>query len=319
MAISAKENLLRAIRHEAADHVPYWSEGSYVLVDCRGRRPPREGLDEWGVAWAPLPETYVAGAGEPAFSYPVAHPAQSVAELIERPFPDPRDPACFAGLLKGIDKASVLAIGRHPAGPFDRLVSLVGMPNALVATLSDPVATRAVLDRLADYHVEVARGYLAAGAEGGWLADDYAGQSGPFISPTVWRRLVLPGLQRILAVYREAGVPAFFHTCGRAEALLPDLIEAGVTAFNLESAVCDLGALKARFGRRIAFVGGLSPEVMLRGQPADVRREALRAMSTLGGEGGLILAPDQELAYPPENEAALVETARQHGAYPLRI
>jgi hypothetical protein len=66
--------------------------------------------------------------------------------------------------------------------------------------------------------------------------------------------MILPGLARVIAAYRQAGAPVFFHTCGQAEAFLPDLLDAGVSAFNLEAAVCDLPALKKRFGRRIAFV-----------------------------------------------------------------
>ena len=41
-------------------------------------------------------------------------------------------------------------------------------------------------------------------------------------------------------------------------------------------------------------------------------------MRSLGSEGDLILAPDQPLAFPSENLAALDATARQEGEYPLR-
>jgi hypothetical protein len=41
-------------------------------------------------------------------------------------------------------------------------------------------------------------------------------------------------------------------------------------------------------------------------------------MASLGRAGGLILAPDQPLAFPPENLAALEETAQREGRYPLR-
>jgi len=53
------------------------------------------------------------------------------------------------------------------------------------------------------------------------------------------------------------------------------------------------------------------------GTPEEVRAAARAAIETLSQEGGLILAPDQPLAFPPENEAALVETAQRYGRYPL--
>lgn len=310
MVLTPKENLLRTLTHNRPERVPYAGDGSMVLVDHRKRKPPRASLDAWGVKWAPLPETYLAGAGEPAESYPVAAAAASVTELLERPFPDPSNPGLFDGLLSGLDPTTCLAVGQHDQGPLDRFCSLLGTTRALMALYAEREASRAVLDRIAAYHVEVARGYLAAGAEAGWLADDYAGQDGPLLSPTLWRQLILPGLARVIAVYVEASVPVFFHTCGRAEAFIPDLVAAGVTVFNLQSDVCDLTALKRRFGRRIAFYGGVPGHIMLTGTPEDVRRVARAALDALWDDGGLILAPDQPLACTLENLAALAEAAQ---------
>jgi uroporphyrinogen decarboxylase len=233
------------------------------------------------------------------------------------PIPDSAAPGLFDGLLDGVDRSEALVVGQHGAGPFDRFVQLLGMPAAMIALLREPGVSADVMNGIAEYHVGIVRGYLAAGVEAGWLADDYAGDGGPLISPALWRELVLPAIARIIAVYREAGAPVFFHTCGRAEAFIPDLIDAGVTAFNLQSDQCDLARLKARFGRRIAFYGGVPSDLMLRGSADQVREAARHAMRSLGSEGGLILAPDQPLAFPPVNVAALDETARQEGEYPL--
>ena len=318
MPITLKANLLRALYRAEPDHVPWAGEGALRLVDHAGRKPPRSGPDKWGVTWAPLPTSYQVGVGEPAESYPVAHPASTAADALALRFPDPAAPELFAGLFDGVDRSKVLVVGQHGAGPFDRFVQLLGMPAAMIALLREPDISADVMNGIAEYHVGIARGYLAAGAEAGWLADDYAGDGGPLINPALWRKLVLPAIARIIAVYREAGTPVFFHTCGRAEAFVPDLLDAGVTAFNLQSDLCDLADLKTRFGRRIAFYGGLPSDLMLRGSADQVREAARHAMCSLGSEGGLILAPDQPLAFPSENVSALGETAREEGEYPLR-
>ncbi len=310
MALTPKENLLRALRHNGPDRVPYAGDGSLVLVDHRQRKPPRAGRDPWGVTWAPLPASYTPAAGEPAESYPVAPAATSLAELLARPFPDPSAPDLFHGLLTGLDPMTCLVVGQHCQGPLDRLCTLLGMAEALQALYAEREVSRAALERIADYHVGIARGYLAAGVEAGWLADDYAGQDGPLLSPMLWRNLILPGLTRVIAVYTQAGAPVFFHTCGRAEAFIPDLVAAGVTVFNLQSDACDLPALKKRFGRRIAFYGGVPTQVMLAGTPDDVRRAAWAALDALWDDGGLVLAPDQPLSYSAENLAALADAAR---------
>jgi hypothetical protein len=315
--LAPKDNLFRAIYFREPEHVPYSGENAYGFLDHVGRKPPVDGLDEWGVRWAPLPAGYRLGAGEPLASYPAGHPASTAAELLLRPFPDASASALLAGSQLAFDPRQTLAIGRHPTGPFERFIALLGAEAGFTALLQEPEASRAALDRIADYHVAVAQGYIAGGAEAGWLADDYAGQAGPLLSPALWREMVLPGLLAIIQVYRQAGLPVFFHTCGRAEAFLAGLIDAGVTAFNLESAACDLVALRNRFGRRLAIVGGIRPDIMLHGSPAEVEIAALQAMRTLGRDGGLILVPDQSLAYPVENEDALNCTVQRYGIYPL--
>jgi uroporphyrinogen decarboxylase len=315
---SSKENLLRAIRHAHPHHVPYEGEGAYRLVDHQGRKPPRQGLDEWGVQWAPLPATYISGPREPLDSYPVAPRAASASELRDPTFPDSEDPMLFAGLANGTDAEEVLLIGQHPAGILERFLLLLGMPRGLTALLNEPEASGEALGRIADYHIGLARGYIAAGMEAGWLADDYAGQDGPYLRPDLWRRMILPALERVIAVYREAGLPVFFHTCGQAEVFVPDLLNAGVEVLNLQSDVCDLAVLKAHFGHRIAFFGGVSSQVMFSGTPAEIRQSVRSAVAALAGDGGLILAPDQPLAYPAENLSALVETAREYGQYRKR-
>lgn len=316
MALSAKENLLRAIAHEEPEHVPWEGEAALVVVDHAGRRPPVLGVDPWGVTWAPLPADYRPAAGELAASYPVGHPAHTAADLLKLPLPSVAA-TLFADLFPAGRPADALIVGRHEAGPFERFAQLLGTMNALNALLREPEASAAALLRIAEYHVQVAAGYLAAGAEAAWLADDYAGNAGPFLRPELWRRLILPAIGRIIATYRQAGALVFFHTCGQAEAFIPDLLEAGATVFNLQSDVCDLADLKARFGRRIAFYGGVPTPLMLRGTPQQVQERARRAIQTLGREGGLILAADQPLAYPSENMAALAEAARRWGRYPL--
>jgi hypothetical protein len=93
-------------------------------------------------------------------------------------------------------------------------------------------------------------------------------------------------------------------------------LRTGVTAFNLQSDLCDLAGLKAQFGQQIAFYGGVPSDLMVRGAPDQVRESARKAMRSLGSAGGLILAPDQPLAFPAENVSALDEAARQEGKYP---
>jgi uroporphyrinogen decarboxylase len=316
--VNPKENLIRAIRHDRPHHVPHFGEGAMVLVDHVRRRPPPGGQDEWGVGWMALPEARVPGAGEYLQGVPTQPVVDRVETLADLPFPDPVVPGRFAGLLDGTNPSQQLVVGQHSLGIFDRFWALLGVERALVALLTHPQATRTVLRRLADWHIGIARGYIAAGVEAAWLADDYGWQQGLMMSPHTWRDLIRPQLARLTQVYHRAGCIVFFHTCGKVEPIIGDLIAAGVDVFNVQPSANDLAALKKRYGRRIAFHGGVDTQhVMTGGTPEQVRQAALWAMHHLGREGGLVLGPDQRMAMPEENVQALVETARQYGRYPL--
>ena len=180
---SPKANLLKAIYHQGPSHVPFAGEGAYRLVDHVGRKPPRAGRDEWGVVWAPLPASYELGPAEPAESYAVEHPARSVAEALALPLPLGCDAACFAGLFDRQDAAQTLLIGQHGSGLLDRFILLLGMQKALVALVAEPEAAAAVLERIADYHVAIARGiWLRAARPPGWPTTT-RGATAPICAP----------------------------------------------------------------------------------------------------------------------------------------
>jgi uroporphyrinogen-III decarboxylase len=205
-------------------------------------------------------------------------------------------------------------------GLLGRFMALLGTNGAFAALLNQETLCHAIIDRIAAFHVGLARAYLSAGVEAGWFADDYAGSHGPLINPALWRRVILPGLVKVFGVYRSAGAPVFYHTCGRAEPFIEDLLAAGADVFNLEGAACDLPALKWTYGKRLALIGGVRPALMLQGTPDQVREAVRQAVLELGDDGdpneGLILAPEQPLAYPEANVEAFHQAAQEYGHGP---
>lgn len=93
-----------------------------------------------------------------------------------------------------------------------------------------------------------------------------------------------------------------------------------MTAFNLESDLNDLPALKAQYSAHtaqrppgIGFYGGVPTRTLLEGAPEDVAEAVRLAVATLGRDGGLVLAPDQPLLYPAANSEAFIAAARRYG------
>lgn len=307
--LSPKENLLRAIRHDDPDHVPYHGELGLQFIDHRGALAPAAGgKDLWGVVWS-------NSAGE-SLPYPVGHPVASLADVLSYPFPDPHAPDLWADARHIVDRSNNLVIGRHICALFERLWALAGMEQTLAGLVETPDLARAALQRIADWQVEVARAYLALGVEGGRISDDYGTQTALIMSPATWRAVIKPQLARLVRVYTERGLLVFLHSCGHLAAIMDDLIELGITVFNIQTNANDLADYKRRHGKRFTLMGGIDThEIMTQGTPDDVRQAAREAIASLGPGGGLILEPDQRVAMPQANVQALIEAARDHGRY----
>lgn len=305
--MTVKENLLRAIAHDAPDHVPYYGEGGIQFVSHRGALPPDDGRDLWGVRW----EKRVAES----LPYPVEHPACTVGELASLALPDPR---ALTDALPPPDPDS-LVVGCHYMALFERLHCLCGMENALVWMLEETAAVGRFLVRLADWHLEIARAFVDHGIEAGRISDDYGAQTGLLMSASLWRAAVEPALSRLVGFYKRGGRIVMLHSCGALEPIMDDLVGMGIDVFNIQTSANDLPAYKAKYGTRITFMGGLDTrELLTRGSPRMVKSKVKAAVASLGRGGGLILEPDQRVSMPEENLRALVEAARLHGVYSRR-
>ena len=105
------------------------------------------------------------------------------------------------------------------------------------------------------------------------------------------------------------------HSCGAIRELIPDFLELGIDILDPIQVAADgmePARLKADFGDRVAFHGGVCTQTTLPfATPGDVREAVLDRISTLGKGGGYILASSHDISAdtPPENVAALYDPA----------
>jgi uroporphyrinogen decarboxylase len=145
------------------------------------------------------------------------------------------------------------------------------------------------------------------------------GQSDLLLSPAHIRQFLLPGMKRMIALSHQAGVSVFHHNDGNCRRILPELVEAGIDLLNpiqWRTPGMDRESLKAEFGERLIFHGGMDNQQTLPfGTVADVRREVEDSLRLLGKGGGYILAPCHNIQAitPPENIVAMYEACRELG------
>jgi len=226
-------------------------------------------------------------------------------------------------LHEGSDYAIVGQFGGHI---FAAAQLLRGMENFMCDLVADKPFARALMDTLAEAHMEEFEHYVAAVGDYVQVihvADDLGSQRGPQISPELFREMVRPPLERLYRFIKaRTNAKLFLHSCGSVYKLIPDLIEMGVNILNpvqVSAADMDTAKLKREFGRDLIFWGGGcdTQKVLPFGTPQQVREEVKRRINDLGPEG-LVFAQVHNIqpGVPPENLEAMWQAAQEFGAAP---
>ena len=250
-------------------------------------------------------------------------------------WPDVNDPRRVQGLreraeyLYEMTDYAIVAYRPTPSGLFETASMLRGMEQFMVDMMVDKGFAHAMLDNILEIHMDLYR--LQLGAIGHYVQivevlDDYGTQSGLMISPTLYRELLLPRHRQLTALIRELAPAAkiMFHSCGGVAPLIPDFIKAGFDILNPlqpKAAGMDLPKMKAEFGDRMSYLGGMDVQQTLRGPKDGVREETIERLKVLAPGGGYIFAPSHNLSHdvPMENVLCMLETVRQYGEYPIRV
>ncbi len=142
------------------------------------------------------------------------------------------------------------------------------------------------------------------------FSEDMAFKEHPMISPDMTREFCAPCYRRWLEEAKAAGIPLFaVDSDGRVDALIPVWLECGINCVDpMEVAAGnDINAFRTRFGRRLAYQGGIDKRAIAAGG-ATMRAEIDRIRPVVE-DGGYIPGCDHgvppDIAWPDFQEYAL--------------
>lgn len=315
---SRREQVLAAIRMRGPEYVPLYfvnrdkEKSDIVMVDVvRHFMGAKRDLSEWGFRWERRDRTM----GQPR--EPLIREWADLGAL--RP-PDPDDPARFEQVVPTRERygdryycASLVLSG----------FTLMSFLRGFSPLLADLYAERAMVERLADivfgFEEAVISRLPGMGFDGVSFYDDWGTQSGPIVSPLLWRECFQPRYRRQFDLAHKHGLDVYFHCCGAVAELIPDLIECGVDMLNLgQPNLFDIEELGRRFGGRVCFVLPVSYQTTsISGTREDIFRVVGSYGRHLGGsEGGLIgyIEEYESIGLSEENYQACVDAFRGIGA-----
>lgn len=273
-------------------------------------------IDNWGTTWSKEVGGHYLNVDGP-FYKTEADPA-----LIEAyDWPDHDNPGLYQGLKQqaedlhhGTNYAVILDLG---IGIVTRAQFVRGFMEFLMDMTFQPEFAKSLLEKLGQIWIRIARhalqqvGHLVDVV---FWGDDYGMQQAPMFRPQHFTDLVKPVNQRMVTTVKElSDARVLLHSCGSIAPMIPDMIDTGIDALNpvqVSADNMDPAKLKAEFGDRLAFWGGIDTQDVLPFRtPAEVSKNVRFIIKTLGKGGGYVLSTVHNIQdqVPPENIVAMFE------------
>jgi len=272
-------------------------------------------IDEWGV-----PHVKVGGMWS-RINPPLA--GADLETIKNHPFPEPKLTEAHKGLrerakmLRETTDYAIVAPSIHAASFLEEGCWIRGSEEFFCDLYLEEEEAHVLLDKIMDTQIKYYELFLKEVGEYVDIvetAEDYGTQQSMFISPETYRSMIMPRRKKIYDVIHKYAPQAkiFHHSCGAVRKLIPDLIETGVDILNpIQPNLpgMDPEELKAEFGDKLCFCGGMDMQHALNGTFEDIDANVLRYKNALGKNGGYFYGTSNHIQrdMPIENIIHLFE------------
>jgi uroporphyrinogen decarboxylase len=163
------------------------------------------------------------------------------------------------------------------------LENLLGYEGLFYALADQPDLVEAVFNRWGEKVLEYYRNVVSLEGIGAvWHADDLGYKTGTILSPADLARYVFPWLVKFARVAHDHGKLFILHSCGNyfENGVLESLLsEVGVDALHsFQDVILPVEDCAARYGRRLALLGGVDVDLLGRGTEEGIRARVRRAL-----------------------------------------
>jgi uroporphyrinogen decarboxylase len=201
-------------------------------------------------------------------------------------------------------------------GVFENTREMMGFETMALALCEDPDLVKAVADRIGALLLSVHRHAVEiAGIGAIHTGDDMSYKGGPMLSLAHMRQYFLPWLRQFVDNAHAHGLPYTLHSDGDNHALMPDLLNMGIDGKHAFEDAAGGGIVEfvARYGDRMAALGGVDMDILARATPERVRRRVEELIEVCGPSGSFALGAGNSLAeyIPLENYKAMIDAWRQ--------
>jgi uroporphyrinogen decarboxylase len=229
--------------------------------------------------------------------------------------PDPEDDSLYEPLKQFIDgKEEFAVVFSTRLGFLSALIS-IGFQTYMEAVYINPELIDAVTGAYVNWSARVLHRVCDMGVDAIKTTDDFAFNTGPFMSPAMFRQWVVSYHER---AYREISVPWILHSDGNIIPILEDLLAMGINGIHPIDPNCmDIRKFKRDYGHRVCILGNVNVNTLCMGTPQEVYAEVCDLIRDLGpGFGYAVSSGNSVPDYAkPENVMALARAIKDIGKY----
>jgi uroporphyrinogen decarboxylase len=233
--------------------------------------------------------------------------------------PDPDDDSLYETIQSYVDGKDEFPVVLSMRLGFLSAYMSIGFQTLMESMYKNPELVDAVMNGYADWSAKVIRRAIDMGVDCIKTTDDFAFNSGPFMSPDMFRKWVVPYHKKAAD---EINVPWILHTDGKVDILLDDLFAMGFNALHPIDPNCyDIREFSKLHGDRTVLIGNVDLNTLGMEIPDVVEKEVKELIRDLGPGGGWCISASNSVPdyVKPDNFLRMAETIKKYGAYPIEV
>ncbi|MBD3340307.1 MAG: hypothetical protein GF353_14430 [Candidatus Lokiarchaeota archaeon] len=186
----------------------------------------------------------------------------------------------------------------------------------------DPQFIHEIMREYTKAVIEIINRLSEAGVDIFFYGDDLGYKGKSFVSLDQFKKFFLPYHKKIYQTCKKHSMFVIHHSDGYIDELVGFLADAGLDCIqSLEApAGVDLENLKDKYGKRLAFMGGMDHTILGFGTPREIEAEVKRCIKAAAQDGGYFAGPSHTILNAPwENIMAFRDAIEKHRKYPLDL
>jgi uroporphyrinogen decarboxylase len=205
------------------------------------------------------------------------------------------------------------------AGIFERVWQLMGFETFCRKLYSEPDLISKMFEKVGAIVFDVYKNlsqYSIIGAL--WISDDIACNSGPIVSPKIYRKYLFPWWKEIASLCQRHDLPLLLHSDGNLYMLIDELLEIGINALHpIQPEAMDLAYLKKKYGENLCLIGNIEVHKLSTATPEEIRKLVVERLRVGAPGGGYCLGSSNTITYyvKLENYLEMINTCIEQGRY----